>query len=102
MVRLLVRVALLAALAAPLGGCLTSGLVKDMPPEAKRDIALKVLERCGGSVNFNAGGASGQLGGGVNASFQIIGTCPVPEAPAVLPLSRLGTTPLADPAPPPK
>jgi hypothetical protein len=85
------------AVAASLSGCITAGIVKDLPPEAKRDIVLKVLERCGGSVNFNAGGASGQLGGGANASFQIIGTCPVPE-PAAIPQSQLTTADLATPA----
>jgi hypothetical protein len=93
----LARLAIAAAAAVSLSGCITAGIVKDLPPDAKRDIVLKVLERCGGSVNFNAGGASGQLGGGANASFQIIGTCPVPE-PKAIPLSQLTPADLATPA----
>lgn len=76
-----------------LSGCITSGIVKDLSPEAKQAIAMKILDRCGGTVNFTAGGGSGQMGGGVNANFQLMGTCPVPEAPPLVPLSQLGSPP---------
>lgn len=82
------RFAIVAALAAAsvlLSGCLTAALVKDLPPEAKKELALKFLERCGGTVNISAGAASGQLGGAAHGDFQLTGTCPTPEPPRAAP-----------------
>ena len=99
---LMKRFAIVAALAVAslsLSGCITSQIVKDLTPEAKERLALKFFERCGGTVNIGAGGASGQLGGGVHGEFQLNGTCPTPTAPTlqVIPLSQLGTTPATTP-----
>jgi hypothetical protein len=78
------RFAHLAALAAAClltSGCVTGQVIRDLSPEAKKELALKFLERCGGTVNIGAGGASGQMGGAVHGEFQLTGTCPTPERP---------------------
>lgn len=70
-----------AGVALCLSGCVTSGVVRDLTPEAKERLALKFLDRCGGTVNIGAGGASGQMGGAIHGEFTLTGTCPVPVAP---------------------
>lgn len=79
MKRLLIAAAI-AASSIALSGCVT-GFVRDLSPDAKKELALKFLERCGGTVNIGAGGATGQLGGGAHAEFQLTGVCPQPDAP---------------------
>lgn len=90
------RLGLVAAAGLALSGCLTASVVKDLTPEAKKELALKFLDRCGGTVNIGAGGGSGQIGGGFQANFQLTGTCPTPEAPRIVPLAELGK-PIAAP-----
>lgn len=77
--RTLATLGALIGAALMLSGCITSGLVKDLPPEAKRDLALKFIERCGGTVSIGATGSAGQLGGAVTGDFRLTGTCPTPE-----------------------
>jgi hypothetical protein len=84
------RYAHLAALAAAcllMSGCVTQ-VIRDLTPEAKEKLALKFLERCGGTVNIGAGGASGQMGGAVHGEFQLTGTCPGPEQAATPAVSK--------------
>lgn len=72
-----------ALLALPAAGCgTTAAFAKDLTPEVKAEIARAFIENCKGTVNITAGGATGQLGGGFQANFQLSGTCdgkPVPQ-----------------------
>lgn len=81
MTRKILTVAAVAVAALMMSGCVTSQLVKDLSPEAKEKLAMKFIERCGGTVNISAGGASGQMGGAVHGEFNITGTCPTPQLP---------------------
>lgn len=97
------KIALAAALAASslaLSGCITSAVVRDLSPEAKRDLAMKFIERCGGTVSIGATGSAGQLGGAVAGDFRITGTCPTPEQAQAAPLSAIDKLLTPQPEPP--
>ena len=92
---------ILAVLIVALGltGCATlfaKTVLQDISPEAKGEIAKLFIQRCGGTVNIGATGATGQLGGAISADYRLAGTCPVPEAP-VTPIKKFGLPPAAPP-----
>jgi hypothetical protein len=84
--------AVLAA-AVPMSGCVTMmgrKVVEDLTPDQRYDLAKQFIARCGGSINLGGSAGTGQVGGYAAGDFRLMGTCPMPAAPAVTPLRDLG------------
>lgn len=91
--RRLLPVVLAAAL--PLSGCITTALASgklqaaDIPPILDAFAAAG----CSGNVSVSVGGGTGQLGGGVQASYTLSGSC---DPSRVVPLKELGDEPVTE------
>lgn len=67
-----------ALLALSLGGCGTTSAAKKMTPEQAAGIITRLIERCGGAFEAEAGVDTGQLGGTARVSAKARAECPVP------------------------